>query len=100
MKATAAKTFSVDVAIQCAEQAMQTLGGYGVAEEYDTVRMLQDAWMGYSCDGTRDMLRLSMMAFLEMAQRGYLEVRFNILEGAGTVNNGWLTFFDGISVFW
>ena len=70
MKATAAKTFAVDVAIQCAENAVKILGGYGVAEEYDTVRMLQDAWMGYSCDGTRDTLRLSMMAFLEMAQGG------------------------------
>ncbi|MBD3321190.1 MAG: acyl-CoA dehydrogenase [Chitinivibrionales bacterium] len=68
MKSTAAKTLAVDTAIQCAENAVKILGGYGVAEEYETVRMLQDAWMGYSCDGTRDTLRLGMMAFLEMAQ--------------------------------
>jgi alkylation response protein AidB-like acyl-CoA dehydrogenase len=68
MKAVAAKTFAVDTAIQCAGDAVKILGGYGVAEEYDTVRMLKDAWMGYSCDGSRDMLRLSMMAFLGIWQ--------------------------------
>lgn len=62
----AAKTFAVDVAIRCAERAVQILGGYGLAEEYDAGRFLNDAWIGDSCDGTRDMLRLGIVFFLRM----------------------------------
>ncbi len=66
----AAKTFAVDVAIGCAERAVQILGGYGVAEEYDAGRFLNDAWIGESCDGTRDMLRLGIINFLRMMRGG------------------------------
>ena len=64
----AAKTFAVDVAIRNAERAMQILGAYGVADEYDTGRMLADAWVGDSCDGTHDMLRLASINFLRMSR--------------------------------
>ncbi|MBA3582284.1 MAG: acyl-CoA dehydrogenase family protein [Gammaproteobacteria bacterium] len=62
----AAKTFAVDVAIRNAERALKILGGYGLADEYETGKFLNDAWIGDACDGTRDMLRLSMVNFLRM----------------------------------
>ncbi len=66
VKALAAKTHAVDVAIRVAENAVKILGGYGVTKEYKTAGYLCGAWMGWSCDGTRgDMLRLAMMNFLE-----------------------------------
>lgn len=64
----AAKTFAVDVAIKNAERALRILGGYGVAEEYETGKFLTDAWIGDSCDGTRDMLRLNIINFLRMSK--------------------------------
>jgi len=68
--APAAKTFAVEVAIRNAERAMRILGAYGVTEEYPAARMLADAWVGDSCDGTRDMLRLSMVDFTRMMRNG------------------------------
>ncbi|MBA3581855.1 MAG: acyl-CoA/acyl-ACP dehydrogenase [Gammaproteobacteria bacterium] len=65
LKGPAAKTMAVDVAIKNAERAMQILGGYGVAKEYSTGRFLNDAWVGYACDFTRDVLRLGMVGFLK-----------------------------------
>ncbi len=64
VKGPAAKTHAVDMAIRNAELAVQVLGGYGVASEYDAGRFLQDAWVGYACDFTRDVLRLGMVPFL------------------------------------
>ena len=64
LKAPLAKTLAVDAAIRNAERAVQILGAYGVTEEYPTARWLNDAWIGYSCDFTRDMLRLGMVPFL------------------------------------
>ena len=64
MKSIAAKTFAVDVAIKTTENALKILGGYGVASEYATTKYLQDAWMGWSCDGTPDLLRLQMLNFV------------------------------------
>jgi alkylation response protein AidB-like acyl-CoA dehydrogenase len=64
----AAKSFAVDVAIRNAERAMRILGGYGVAEEYDTGKFLNDAWVGDSCDGTRDMLRLGIINFIRQTR--------------------------------
>jgi alkylation response protein AidB-like acyl-CoA dehydrogenase len=60
----AAKTAAVDAAIHNAERAVQILGGYGVTTEYDAGAMLNDAWVGYACDFTRDVLRLGMVPFL------------------------------------
>ncbi|MCU0757820.1 MAG: acyl-CoA/acyl-ACP dehydrogenase [Steroidobacteraceae bacterium] len=67
-----AKTTAVQAAIRNAERAMRILGGYGVAADYETGRMLADAWVGDSCDGTHDLLRLSTVPFMRMA-RGYLQ---------------------------
>lgn len=64
LKAPAAKTHAVDVAIRNAQRAVEILGGYGITTEYPVGRLLQDAWIGYSCDFTRDMLRLAMVPFL------------------------------------
>ena len=64
MKAISAKTMAVDVAIKTAENAMKILGAYGVASEYATTKYLQDAWMGWSCDGTHDLLRIFMLDFV------------------------------------
>ncbi len=64
LKAPMSKTLSVDAAIRNAERALQILGAYGVTDEYPTAGWLNDAWIGYSCDFTRDMLRLGMTPFL------------------------------------
>ncbi|MFM2042980.1 MAG: hypothetical protein RLY86_1556 [Pseudomonadota bacterium] len=65
LKGPAAKTAAVDAAIRNAERAVQILGGYGVTTEYDAGAMLTDAWVGYACDFTRDVLRLGMVPFLK-----------------------------------
>ena len=63
-KAPAAKTIAVDAAIRNAERCVQVLGGYGVAKEYEAGRFLNDAWVGWSCDFTRDVLRLGITQML------------------------------------
>ncbi len=55
-----AKATAVDMAIRNAELAVQVLGGYGVTTEYDAGRYLADAWIGWSCDFTRDVLHLGI----------------------------------------
>ena len=65
LKSPAAKTAAVDAAIKNAERAVQILGAYGVTKEYAAGGFLNDAWVGYACDFTRDMLRLSMVPFLK-----------------------------------
>lgn len=64
LKAPAAKTKAVDVAIRNAQLCVEILGGYGVAREYEAGRFLNDAWVGYACDFTRDVLRLGMARWL------------------------------------
>jgi alkylation response protein AidB-like acyl-CoA dehydrogenase len=59
-KAPAAKAKAVDVAIRNAELCVQVLGAYGVTQEYEAGRFLNDAWVGYSCDFTRDVLMLGI----------------------------------------
>jgi len=65
VKAPAAKTQAVQAAIRNAERCVQIMGGYGVTEEYEAGRMLVDAWIGYACDFTGDVLRLGMVPFLQ-----------------------------------
>jgi len=64
LKAPLAKTLAVDASIRNAERALQILGAYGITDDYPTARWLNDAWIGYSCDFTREMLRLGMVPFL------------------------------------
>ncbi|HRX89747.1 MAG TPA: acyl-CoA dehydrogenase family protein [Steroidobacteraceae bacterium] len=64
IKSPLAKTLAVDASIRNAERALQILGAYGITEEYPTARWLNDAWIGYSCDFTRELLRLGMVPFL------------------------------------
>ena len=64
VKAPAAKTFAVDVAIKNAQTAVEILGGYGITKEYQAGKFLSDAWIGYSCDFTKDILRLSLVNFM------------------------------------
>lgn len=68
--APGAKTLAVDTAIRCAERAVKILGSYGITREYPAARMLNDAWIGDSCDGTRDMLRLNIVTAMRMAAAG------------------------------
>lgn len=56
----AAKTKAVDVAIRNAALTIEVLGGYGVTREYEAGRYLADAWIGWSCDFTRDILHLGI----------------------------------------
>lgn len=65
LKAPAAKTHAVDVAIRNAQRAVEILGGYGITTEYPAGRYLNDAWVGYACDFTREVLRLGMAGFLK-----------------------------------
>jgi alkylation response protein AidB-like acyl-CoA dehydrogenase len=64
LKSPAAKTFAADAAIHNAEMAVKVLGSYGITREYKAAKMLNDAWIGWSCDGTNDVLRLHMVNFL------------------------------------
>lgn len=64
IKAPAAKTFAVDVAIKNAQTAVEILGGIGVTKECQAGKFLADAWIGYSCDFTRDILRLGLVNFM------------------------------------
>ncbi|MEH1841104.1 MAG: acyl-CoA dehydrogenase family protein [Nostoc sp.] len=64
VKAPAAKTFAVDVAIKNAQTAVEILGGYGVMRECLAGKFLADATIGYSCDFTREVLRLGIVNFL------------------------------------
>jgi alkylation response protein AidB-like acyl-CoA dehydrogenase len=64
VKAPAAKTFAVDVAIKNAQTAVEILGGYGVTKESLAGKFLADATIGYSCDFTREVLRLGLVNFL------------------------------------
>ncbi len=68
--APAAKTMAVDMAIACAERAVKILGSYGITKEYPAARLLNDAWIGDSCDGTRDMLRLNIVTAMRMMAGG------------------------------
>jgi alkylation response protein AidB-like acyl-CoA dehydrogenase len=68
LKAPAAKTHAVDVAIRNAQRAVEILGGYGITAEYPAGRYLNDAWIGYACDFTREMLRLGMAPFLQRGE--------------------------------
>jgi alkylation response protein AidB-like acyl-CoA dehydrogenase len=70
IKAQAAKTHAVDVAIKNAENAVRILGGYGVTAESEAARLLRDAWCGYPVDGTRDLMRLGITGMLHMAPQG------------------------------
>jgi alkylation response protein AidB-like acyl-CoA dehydrogenase len=63
-KGPAAKAKAVDVAIRNAQLCVEILGGYGVTREYEAGRFLNDAWIGYSCDFTRDILHLSIARML------------------------------------
>ena len=62
--APAAKVRAVDAAIRCASLCIEVLGGYGVAREYEAGRFLNDAWIGWSCDFTRDVLMLGIASGL------------------------------------
>lgn len=64
IKSPTAKTLATEMAIQNAEMAVKILGSYGITREYQTAKLLNDAWIGWSCDGTNDMLRLHMVNFL------------------------------------
>jgi alkylation response protein AidB-like acyl-CoA dehydrogenase len=64
LKAPAAKSFAVDVAIRNSQRCVEILGAYGISREYRAGKYLNDAMIGYACDFTREMLRLSMMPFL------------------------------------
>lgn len=59
-KVPAAKTHAVDVAIANAQRAVQIHGATGVAVGAGPERWLRDAWTGYACDFTRDVLRLQI----------------------------------------
>lgn len=61
-KVPAAKTHAVDVAIRNAQRAVEVFGANGVARGVGPEKLLRDAWVGYSCDFTRDVLRLQVVS--------------------------------------
>lgn len=60
----AAKTRAVDAAIACAQRAVRLHGATGVTTGAGPEKLLRDAWTGYSCDFTREMLHLAIAAAL------------------------------------
>lgn len=60
----AAKTRAVDAAISCAQRAVRLHGATGVTTGAGPEKLLRDAWTGYSCDFTREMLHLAIAAAL------------------------------------
>lgn len=60
----AAKTRAVDAAIGCAQRAVRLHGATGVTTGAGPEQLLRDAWTGYSCDFTREMLHLAIAAAL------------------------------------
>ncbi|MBW8485852.1 acyl-CoA dehydrogenase family protein [Actinomadura parmotrematis] len=60
----AAKTRAVDAAIDCAQRAVRLHGATGVTTGAGPEKLLRDAWTGYACDFTRDMLHLGIAAAL------------------------------------
>ncbi len=67
IKSAAAKTYATDAARYNAENCVKILGSYGITMEYKAQKYLSDAWIGYSCDGTNQMLRLHMFWMLSGA---------------------------------
>lgn len=63
-KVAAAKTHAVDVAIANAERAVKIHGATGVASGAGPEKLLRDAWTGYSCDFTKEVLRLGIISAL------------------------------------
>ncbi|MDX6742409.1 acyl-CoA dehydrogenase family protein [Actinocorallia sp. A-T 12471] len=60
----AAKTRAVDAAISCAQHAVRLHGATGVTAGSAPERLLRDAWTGYACDFTREMLHLGIATTL------------------------------------
>ncbi len=65
LAAPMAKVQAVDSAIANAQLCVEVMGGYGVASEYEAGRFLNDAWVGWACDFTRDVLMLGIAAAQE-----------------------------------
>ena len=63
-KVPAAKTLAVDVAIANAERAVKIHGAAGVSRGMPPEKLLRDAWTGYSCDFTKEVLRLGFASAL------------------------------------
>ena len=63
-KGPLAKARAVDAAIANASRCVEILGAYGVSRDYEAGRYLNDAWVGYACDFTRDILHLGVARFL------------------------------------
>ncbi len=59
-----AKTRAVDAAIRCAQGAVRLHGATGVTTGAGPEKLLRDAWTGYSCDFTRELLHLGIAAGL------------------------------------
>jgi alkylation response protein AidB-like acyl-CoA dehydrogenase len=59
-----AKSQAVEAAIACAEGAVRLHGAAGVTSGAGPEKLLRDAWTGYACDFTGDMLRLAIAAAL------------------------------------
>ncbi len=58
------KQHAVDAAIANAERCVKIFGASGVATGVGPEKLLRDAWTGWSCDFTGDLLRLSVAAAL------------------------------------
>ncbi|NVI89901.1 acyl-CoA dehydrogenase family protein [Actinomadura sp. BRA 177] len=65
----AAKTRAVDAAIDCAQRAVRLHGATGVTTGAGPEKLLRDAWTGYSCDFTREMLHLGIASALPASER-------------------------------
>jgi alkylation response protein AidB-like acyl-CoA dehydrogenase len=55
-----AKGYATDAAIKASDLALETLGGYGVIEEYHVERYVRDARMIWAAAGTGDIMKLTV----------------------------------------
>lgn len=58
MKASMAKRFSTDAAMEIATEAVQIFGGYGVTVDYPVEKLMRDAKILQIVEGTSDIMRL------------------------------------------
>lgn len=64
LKVPAAKAYAVDAAIKAAQCAVKVMGATGVARGGRAEQYLRDAWTGYTCDFSKEMLLIGLAGAL------------------------------------
>ncbi len=59
-----AKWYSAEIAVKCADEAVQLHGGYGYIDEYKVQRLYRDAKILEIYEGTKEMEKIILSKFL------------------------------------